>query len=256
MPAHFWSPTDLCLIHKVQGLAAKPGPCYNIPSTSPARRRRVRLARLRLHGGARRHGRALAEQMDDVEAGLPAEQRRGPMLPSWGCRRAACPANNLCLQPKQRLHWRNYRTLEAALMGALLNEDRRSSAAARAGSAAAWRRARSAARWAEPSEVLAAWTRDLASQDYGAAGGRRAGHALRAAPARRARPVRRRPEEQWQPGARRAGAAWDAPHPGDRRHQRARAAAASSLGESTKDRCTARASPRTTREWRTSSRGT
>jgi hypothetical protein len=164
----FLEPDNLCLIHKLQGLAAKPGPCqqypFHIASTPDGVSVSLDFACTAVLADT---GAPLAEQMDDVEAAYQAEQRRGLMLAELGLPGRGVPADDLYLQPKQRLHWRNYRALEGALMGALLQPgpalEQRLLALDRLLVETA---ARFGGALAEPSDVLIAWTRDLGTQGY------------------------------------------------------------------------------------------
>ncbi|HZR99558.1 MAG TPA: hypothetical protein VFE37_12670 [Chloroflexota bacterium] len=164
----FLEPDKLCLIHKVKGMAAKPGPCQQYPfhlATTPdgvAVSLDFACTAVLADTGA-----PLAEQMDDVEAAHAAEQRRAAMLAALGLPARGVPAAGLQLQPRQPLHWQNYRTLEGALLGVLLQpgpplelrllglERLLREAGERFGAALA-----------EPSAALAAWVAELAGEQY------------------------------------------------------------------------------------------
>jgi hypothetical protein len=196
----FLEPDNLCLIHKLQGLEAKPGPCqqypFHITSTPDGVSVALDFACTAVLADT---GAPLAEQMDDVETAARAEQRRATMLAELGLPGRGVPADNLYLQPRQRLHWRNYRTLEGALMGALVAPseplEQRLLALDRLLRETA---ERFGGALAEPSEALVAWTRDLAARDYAPLFG--------AAPEGKLSPMRQRAvlapfigglEEQW-----------------------------------------------------------
>ncbi len=164
----FLEPDNLCLIHKVQGLAAKPGPCQQYPfhlATTPDGV--VVSLDFACTAVLADTGAPLREQMADVEAAYAAEQRRGTLLAALGLPRRGIPAEGLQLQRRQPLHWRNYRTLEGALLGALRQPgptlEQRLLALDRLLREAG---ERYGAALAEPSDALAAWAAELAGQGY------------------------------------------------------------------------------------------
>jgi Fe-S-cluster containining protein len=120
----FLEPDGLCLIHKVQGMAAKPSPCQQYPFNF-ARTPDGVTATLDFACSAvlADEGAVLAQQPADVDAAYDVMQRRAA-LPGLGIPASGVLGEHLRLQPKQPLHWRNYRTLEVALLGALQQEER------------------------------------------------------------------------------------------------------------------------------------
>lgn len=120
----FLEPDGLCLIHKVQGMAAKPSPCQQYPFHF-ARTPDGAAATLDFACTAvlADRGALLGEDPEDLDAAYDVMQRRA-QVPSHGLPVSGVLGERLLLQPKQPLHWQNYRTLEAALLGALAQAER------------------------------------------------------------------------------------------------------------------------------------
>jgi Fe-S-cluster containining protein len=120
----FLEPDNLCLIHKVKGMAAKPGPCQQYPFHF-ARTPDGTTATLDFACSAvlADEGVVLARHPADADAAYRIEQRRIE-LTSHGLPPPGALGEHLLLGPKQALHWRNYRALEDALLGALQAEAR------------------------------------------------------------------------------------------------------------------------------------
>ncbi len=120
----FLEPDGLCLIHKVQGMAAKPSPCQQYPfhfaRTPDGATATLDFACTAVLADT---GARLAEHPEDLDAAYQVMQRR-VALPSHGLPVSGVLGERLWLGPKQPLHWRNYRTLESALLGALERADR------------------------------------------------------------------------------------------------------------------------------------
>jgi lysine-N-methylase len=119
----FLEPDDLCLIHKVQGLHAKPGPCKQYPFHFVRTPDEVAVSLdFACSSVLADEGAPLREQPEDVEIAYDAAQSR-VALTAHGLPASGGIGEYVWLQPKQPLHWRNYRALEAALVGALLQPE-------------------------------------------------------------------------------------------------------------------------------------
>jgi Fe-S-cluster containining protein len=163
----FLEPDHLCLIHKVQGMAAKPGPCQQYPFHF-ARTPDGTTATLDFACTAvlADEGAVLTRHPEDADAAYRIERHRIE-LTSHGLPAPGALGEHLLLQPRQGLHWRNYRALEQALLGALQGGERPLEerllgldrllhlAAERFGGALA-----------APNEQFDAWIRALAESDY------------------------------------------------------------------------------------------
>jgi Fe-S-cluster containining protein len=120
----FLESDGLCLIHKVQGMAAKPSPCQQYPfhfaRTPDGAAATLDFACTSVLADK---GALLAEHPEDVDAAYDVMQHRA-QLPSHGLPASGALGEHLTLQPEQPLHWQNYRTLEGALLGALMQAER------------------------------------------------------------------------------------------------------------------------------------
>ena len=230
----FLEPDNLCPHPQTAGAGgqARPLSTVSLPHRKHPRRR-VRLARLRLHGGARRHGRAADRADGGHRSRLPGRAApRADAGRAGASRGAACPPTTCTWQAEAAAPLAQLPHAGGSVDGhapptgppleqRLLALDRLLVEA----------EARSGGALAEPSEALATWTRDLASQDYAPLFGDDAGgHAA---------PMRQRAvlapfvgglEEQWATWGTKGGGLITRPHPGDHRHQRARRAAAQQPG--------------------------
>jgi Fe-S-cluster containining protein len=163
----FLEPDHLCLIHKLQGLTAKPGPCQQYPfhfaQTPDGTAATLDFACSAVLAD---EGTLLARHPEDADVAYRVMRRRAE-LTGHGLPAPGALGEHLLLQPKQPLHWSNYKPLEAALLGALglaerpledrlLGCDRLLRLTAeRFGGALAAR-----------NKDFAAWTADLARQGY------------------------------------------------------------------------------------------
>jgi Fe-S-cluster containining protein len=165
----FLEPDNLCLIHKVLGMEAKPGPCQQYPfhfAGTPDGDVVVALD-FACSSVLQDDGQSLTEQPSDVEGAYSAGRTRGEVLLQLGLPVGGVVGTDLELQPGQPLHWRNYRALEAALVGALLKPaaalEQRLLALDRLLVEAASRYGKSLA---SPNEDLERWTGQLRAEEY------------------------------------------------------------------------------------------
>src|SRR5688500_736632 len=120
----FLEPDNLCLIHKVQGMKAKPGPCQQYPFHFAGTPDGVAVSLdFACSSVLADEGAPLHEQPEDVEIAYDAMQNRIAVT-AHGLPATGVLGEVLWLQPKRPLHWRNYRALEGALVGALLQAGR------------------------------------------------------------------------------------------------------------------------------------
>ena len=120
----FLEPDNLCLIHKVQGMKAKPGPCQQYPFHFAGTPDGVAVSLdFACSSVLADEGAPLREQPEDVDIAYEAMQSR-TALTAHGLPATGVLGEELWLQPKRPLHWRNYRALEGALVGALLQPGR------------------------------------------------------------------------------------------------------------------------------------
>jgi len=119
----FLEPDNLCLIHKVQGLEAKPGPCQQYPFHFVTTPDGVAVSLdFACSSVLADEGALLREQPADVEIAYRAMQRRASAtvdVPTSGAL-----GEHLWLAPRHPLHWQNYRALEATLIDVLLQSAR------------------------------------------------------------------------------------------------------------------------------------
>jgi Fe-S-cluster containining protein len=164
----FMEPDNLCLIHKVQGMEAKPGPCQQYPYHFADTPEGVAVALdFACSSVLADDGAPLASEMADVEGAYRASRGRAEVLAQIGLPAQGALGEGLLLQRGQPLHWRNYRVLEGALLAALLQPvpslEQRLLALDRLLRETA---ERYGAHLAQPSEALAAWAAELATADY------------------------------------------------------------------------------------------
>jgi len=120
----FLEPDGLCLIHKVQGMAAKPSPCQQYPFHF-ARTPDGATATLDFACSAvlAHEGALLVQHPAAVDDAYRVMQRRAE-LPGRALPGSGVLGEHLWLQPRQPLHWQNYRALERALLAALRQAQR------------------------------------------------------------------------------------------------------------------------------------
>lgn len=120
----FLEPDSLCLIHKLQGIEAKPGPCQQYPYHFAGTPRGVNVSvDFACSAVLADEGPLLTEALNDVEGAYRAGGTRAEVLAQLGLPAKGALGEVVALAPGQPLHWDNYLLLEGALLDLLGQAD-------------------------------------------------------------------------------------------------------------------------------------